>query len=242
MGKKSNRDFIKEDIKRATMDEQPDPQRDTLPLKGTIVLVDERNQAGIGEGVSSKTFSLVATITDNPSGLRKVYNKYDRGSNYETGEYIELKEKNADLDERKKVIWDMIRSGAHFCEVTVDKTADMLPKGFDPKKGMHLYRNTLDALMDEVMGNLKSEEVSVFFDDHTSLKGNAGVKSAKNAAKKYCKKIICSKQLASANEPLLQLNDFPTGAVGRMAEDNDNRSFKVMKKYTKSKKIGKRQR
>lgn len=186
---------------------------------------------------------MVATVISDPLAMWKIYKRHVVTFNPNFADKpIELKEKNSSPEERKAIIKEMMRAGALFYEVTVYKKSDRLPVGFNPNDGASLYRKTTDALMELVMSSIDYDEICVYFDDHSSLKNNAGTKSARNNAKENMKKIVASEQLHSSDEPLLQLNDMPTGAVGRMREDGNDDSFLVMEKKTISTFIGRRQR
>ena len=120
---------------------------------------------------------------------------------------------------RKKLLRQLTGEDVVFVAETIEKTDPDLPKGYSPKNGRDLYRRMARDIVTEAMKSSEGDEFNVYFDNHTSLTKSAvnGIMdyASENSMKRYNE----AKQLRSADEPLLQIHDFPTGAVGEHAED-----------------------
>ncbi|MDO5862198.1 MAG: hypothetical protein Q4Q58_05350 [Thermoplasmata archaeon] len=201
------------------------------------MLIDERGETGNGKNRGgSLTFTMNATVVHNPRKFRAIYEEFVPGS-YASRPLHELKEKTLRPDLKIRILEKQIDAGSDFFSVTLWKYSNDLPRSFTSNKGKEIYRAVTRTLVNDVLSNLDARSVSIYYDDHSSLKGWAGTIVADYYADLYGKALSDCRQLKSSDEPMLQLNDIPTGAVGRWTENGDPTYYDVIRGRSKHKNI-----
>lgn len=201
---------------------------DTIRVDLPTLLIDERDDIGFGKkGRSSDTFTLASTYIPEPEPIREFFDELYPMS-YEMRLAYEEKAKDMSFERKQEIIRQLMDNDAMFASIGIEKASPEVPERYSPKRPMPAYRNMAEDLIELSLSGIDAEKITLYFDDCSQLRNDAGVRRALEVAQRLGIKVIDVRQLRSGNEPMLRIQDVPTSAFGRYNEDGDRSLYDQM--------------